>query len=194
MTNYKCTQKHMNLDDRIFIEKSLDKGIPFKEIAVNLRKDPTTISKEVKKHFSVITRNSFGSKNACQLKQHCERRKVCGKLACHKRCASCGSLCNSYCPDFVLSTCYKLLSPPFVCNACDKKTHCRFEKRYYRASVAHSSYRTLLSTSREGINLSPQDLEQLDALVTPLIHQGQSIRSEERRGGQHCRNRWGRVD
>lgn len=173
--NSKSNQKHMALDDRIYIEKSLDKGLSFKDIATALKKDPTTIGKEIKKHFSVTSRNTYGSKNVCQLKQHCERRKVCGNIVCEKRCSFCGSVCNSYCPDFVPDTCPKLFKPPFVCNACERKSPCRLEKHYYRASVAHSSYRTLLSTSREGINLSHEDLEQLDALVTPLIHKGQSI-------------------
>lgn len=166
----------MNLDDRIFIEKSLDKGLSFKEIASELKKDPTTISKEVKKHFSLIPLNTHRyNQNICQLKQHCMRKKVCRKLNCDKLCKFCGHICNSYCADFVPQVCNRILKPPFVCNACERKSPCRFEKHYYRASVAHSKYRTLLSTSREGINLSNEDLEQLDALITPLIHKGQSI-------------------
>ncbi|WP_159413170.1 helix-turn-helix domain-containing protein, partial [Ruminiclostridium josui] len=33
-------QKHLTLDNRIFIEKSLDNNMPFKEIAKYLCKDP----------------------------------------------------------------------------------------------------------------------------------------------------------
>lgn len=43
-------QKHLCLEDRIFIENSLNKGCTFKDIAKYLCKDPTTISKEVKAH------------------------------------------------------------------------------------------------------------------------------------------------
>ena len=43
-------QKHLTLEDRIYIEESLDKGISFKDIARFLCKDPTTISKEVRAH------------------------------------------------------------------------------------------------------------------------------------------------
>ena len=42
----------MTLDDRIEIQECLDRGIPFKAIAGKLGKDPTTISKEVKKHLT----------------------------------------------------------------------------------------------------------------------------------------------
>lgn len=43
-------QKHLSLEDRIYIENELNKGTSFKDIARFLCKDPTTISKEVKAH------------------------------------------------------------------------------------------------------------------------------------------------
>ena len=43
-------QKHLTLEDRIYIENELNKGTSFKDIARFLCKDPTTISKEVKAH------------------------------------------------------------------------------------------------------------------------------------------------
>ena len=42
--------KHLTLDERNFIEQELAKNTTFREIAMYLSKDPTTISKEVKKH------------------------------------------------------------------------------------------------------------------------------------------------
>ena len=44
------TQKHMTMDQRIIIEKGLDQGSSIRSIALQLGKDPTTISKEIKKH------------------------------------------------------------------------------------------------------------------------------------------------
>ena len=43
-------QKHLTLENRIYIENELNKGTSFKDIAKFLCKDPTTISKEVKTH------------------------------------------------------------------------------------------------------------------------------------------------
>ena len=40
-------QKHLTLEDRKYIEKSLNEELAFKEIARYLCKDPTTISKEI---------------------------------------------------------------------------------------------------------------------------------------------------
>lgn len=42
--------KHLTLDERNFIEQELAKNTSFREIAKYLGKDPTTISKEVRKH------------------------------------------------------------------------------------------------------------------------------------------------
>jgi IS30 family transposase len=45
--------KHMTIDDRLEIQGCLDRGMTFKAIARRIGKDPTTVSKEVKKHFTV---------------------------------------------------------------------------------------------------------------------------------------------
>ena len=45
MSNYiPGNQKHLTLNDRIYIENELAKGTSFKDIATFLCKDPTTIS------------------------------------------------------------------------------------------------------------------------------------------------------
>lgn len=56
--------KHMTLDDRIEIQECLNKSISFKDIGRRISKDPTTISKEVKKHLIVYT-NSFTATDKC---------------------------------------------------------------------------------------------------------------------------------
>jgi IS30 family transposase len=43
----------MTIDDRLEIQACLDRGMAFKAIARRIGKDPTTVSKEVKKHFTV---------------------------------------------------------------------------------------------------------------------------------------------
>jgi IS30 family transposase len=54
MPDLKTTKnKHMTLDDRQEIQECLDKGMTFKAIGRRIRKDQTTISKEVKKHIEV---------------------------------------------------------------------------------------------------------------------------------------------
>lgn len=76
MNNSKtATQKHMTLDDRISIEKGLDQHLSLRSIALQLGKDPTTISKEIKKHRSFQEHNRFNEPaNKCALAKDCKRK------------------------------------------------------------------------------------------------------------------------
>jgi transposase, IS30 family len=170
-------QRHMSLDDRIYIQQALEKGLSFKDIAKFLCKDPTTISKEVKKHRLFKQRNTFaathsGCKNraTCTLTNVCNRPIPCGK----KRCANC-SQCKLRCKQFIKDECPKIKRAPHVCNGCETKMQCRFDKYFYKAVAAQDHYKSLLSASRDGINISEAALYDLDALVEPLILRGQSI-------------------
>ena len=65
-------QKHLTLDNRVFIEKSLDLDMTLKDIAKPLCKDPSTISKEIKKHRTFHPHNDLhlkGPINRCIHKQ-----------------------------------------------------------------------------------------------------------------------------
>ena len=44
------THSHLTLSDRIYIEQALERRMKFKEIAVFIGKDPTTVSKEIRRH------------------------------------------------------------------------------------------------------------------------------------------------
>ena len=171
-------QKHLTQENRITIETGLNAGRSMRSIAQEVGKDPSTISKEVKKHRIFPPRNTFkeGS-NRCALRRECTRKNVCNSSAvsCRKKCKHC-SRCNSLCPDFVLDDfhCPKLDRAPFVCNACRKKSGCQLQKSYYRAVKAHNEYRSVLVESRRGLNISEEDLARLDEIVSPLILQGQS--------------------
>jgi IS30 family transposase len=51
--SYEKKNKHLTYDERLEIQECLYKGITFKDIARRVGKDPTTISKEVKRHLTV---------------------------------------------------------------------------------------------------------------------------------------------
>jgi IS30 family transposase len=168
-------QRHLTLENRIYLEKGLDNGMAFKEIAKYLCKDPTTISKEIKKHRLLTERNSFNSPNQCMYKRDCHLKNVCKRpIPCQKECRSCVA-CNNRCDKFVLENCVTTQRAPYVCNACHKKAQCRMDKYFYKALTANKQYKTMLSSTREGINMSQEQLQSLDEMITPLIHQGQSL-------------------
>lgn len=176
--NFSANYKHLSLDHRISIEKGLDQHLSLRSIALSLGKDPTTISKEIKKHLTLHQHNHFNEpRNKCTFFKDCKKKHICHSFApvCKKMCRLC-RLCNSHCPDFIPRSyhCPKLDKAPFVCNGCHKKNSCRLDKAFYKASSAHRQYRTLLVESRTGINISPEHLLLLDELISPLILQGHS--------------------
>jgi IS30 family transposase len=65
---------------------------------------------------------------------------------------------------------------PYVCpQGCRKRAFCGYPKCSYGAGDAHDAYLSRLKSSREGIGVSAKELEAMDALVTPLVKQGQSF-------------------
>ena len=71
-------QKHLSLQDRLYIEKALSEGTSFKDIARFLCKDPSTISKEVKKHrlSDWYHKGTFyNAHNFCIHRYHCRKNE-----------------------------------------------------------------------------------------------------------------------
>lgn len=172
-------QKHLTIEDRIYIQNELDKGTSFKDIARFLCKDPTTISKEVKARRASdwFHKGTFlNAKNFCTKRFRCKKTNACNKiLLCGVKCASCPT-CNQTCPDFQKECCSKLDRAPYVCNGCSKKiNHCTIAHKYtYNARFADRKYRECLKDSRSGIAMTRQELHKKDKIITPLIAQGQS--------------------
>lgn len=172
-------QKHLTIEDRIYIQNELDKGTSFKDIARFLCKDPTTISKEVKARRASdwFHKGTFlNAKNFCTKRFRCKKTNACNKiLLCGVKCASCPT-CNQTCPDFQKERCSKLDRAPYVCNGCSKKiNHCTIAHKYtYNARFADRKYRECLKDSRSGIAMTRQELHKKDKSITPLIAQGQS--------------------
>ena len=55
-TNKGSKHKHLTLDDRIKIQEMLGSGENLKSIAIELNKDPGTVSKEIRKHILIKER------------------------------------------------------------------------------------------------------------------------------------------
>lgn len=171
--------KHLTLEEKEIISQSLTNGMNFKEIGILISRHPSTIAREVMRHKeSVKKRVSFsGSLNhTCQHMRDCSIKNLCSSCTNIKFCKNCIQRdCTSFCKKHTQVFCHLASKPPYVCNSCNRKSSCYFEKFYYRASSAHKAYLSTLKESREGINLEPWELGELDDLVSPLILQGQSI-------------------
>lgn len=177
-TKQKGNQKHLTLSQRIDVEKGLLNGDSFASMARRLDKDPSTISKEIRRNAKIVERKDkkftpipCKNRKACKLKYLCENN--CNHLC--KMCTEPNLRCIDICPTYIPTECEKLKKPPYVCNGCAKRGGCLMDKRVYSSKYADDLYRDLLVSSREGINQTPESIMKLDNLVSPLIKKGQSI-------------------
>ena len=173
-------QKHFTLDARIKIQKIITEHrdefgnltILLKDIGNMLENDPSTISKEVKKHriFKPAKElESFRAYNSI-----CENFKECTipyndgyytKAALLKVNCRCIKRCNN----FKEIICPNLKKFPWVCNGCPQHIKCRLNKYYYYSDIAQKDYLLTLKESREGINLTSDEFNELDHLITSQL-------------------------
>lgn len=173
--HFKEYQKHLTLSDRIYIEQSLLNRKSFKSIAEFLRKDPTTVSKEIKRS-AVTEHQTWKICRICANYTKCQKHFVCGDCDCLMSCKKCvRKHVWELCDGFEKLSCSMQNKPPYVCNGCFKVKQCNLEQRIYRARVAQKKYEATLHNSRRGINLSKSELLMLDEMITPLVLRGQPL-------------------
>ena len=168
--------KHMTLEERIQIASGLEMKKTIYQIAEELQRDCSTISREIRKHSVTVGRGAaYRIKNRCVHRTSCKLYTICeDKPDCIQRCSTC-SHCNENCKDFVEEKCKRLSFPPYVCNGCEKRSVCVLLKTYYEPQKANTDYRELLSEARQGYNMTTMELRNVDLEVSPLIKNGQSI-------------------
>lgn len=167
----KKTIKHFTMDDRIRIEALLKEDFSIRYIADRTNKSPSSVSRELKKHTIIHSPKSCD----CIFSKDCSNKHVCGASSCNKKCKSC-SKAKKYCPDYSQAFCDTRLAHPLkLCNSCHKRPFCHFESAYYSASNAHQQYRHTLVNSRNGFDLTSEQLIQINDVVSPLVRRGQSI-------------------
>lgn len=163
--------KHLSWKDRKEIEFGIIKSKSFADIAGIIGKDKTTVSKEIRRNSYSVKKGAVGrSFNDCIHKSTCNHKvkglycSDCGTLTCN-RC----NKCYKYCSRYIKLECPKLEKPPYVCNGCSNRSRCTLEKQIYDPNLADKKYRSTLSESRQGILATPEEIEYLNKLLTPLI-------------------------
>ena len=152
----KTLNAHMSYSDRQTIEKGIFNKSPKKAIANTIGKDPSTVGKEIRLHRSKAY--------TCQLALECASYKKCK----HDR------KCSSKCLDYVSFKCSRRDVSPGACNGCDKYSACRFTKYRYDASIAQNEYEKSLKESRQGFNITKDEIKRIGEIVKPLLDKGQS--------------------
>lgn len=76
----------------------------------------------------------------------------------------------------VVNKCPFLQKTPYVCNTCKQKNKCQKHHIYYNAKVAQENYEKKLSESRQGVNITPEHIDEIERIIVPLIkYKKQSI-------------------
>lgn len=152
----KYDNTHLTLQDRQIIQKGIESRSSKVAIAQTIGKDPTTVAKEIRKHRDLKRRNAFNQKHICvHIKE------------CHG--------CKRKCSRYEEQKCSKRDRSPGACNKCPDISKCRLDKYFYNANAAHEQYKYELVASREGINITESQRDEIANIIVPLINQGQSI-------------------
>ena len=175
-------RKHMDKDSRVIIEEGIRRGDSARKIAREAGVSPSTVTREVKANRTLKEKKRAPGAN---LSVRCARRKECPRVG--TACAGCSSRavrcrdcrtrsCIDACPDFELLMCPVTERWPYVCpEGCRKRQTCSYPRSRYRAEEAQAAHDARLASSREGIDLTADELERLNAVVAPLVGQGWSF-------------------
>lgn len=150
--------KHLNLKQRIKIEDLLNKRYRKFEIANELNKSQSTISREINKHVLIKPHNPLKNDNTYNCKYFIN-------------CKVCSEKCKIYQP----ISCIERDRNIGACNECKKIKTCNLDKYIYIAQKAQEQYEYTLKDSRQGVNLNSSELFELAHIICPLIKKGQSI-------------------
>jgi len=148
--------KHFTLEERRIILMGITNGSTKVSIANTLGKEKSTVGKEIKLHRELRYKSTLPSQ--CSNYKQCTHHRVC----------------TNGCPDYKKHYCKRRDRSPGACNGCEKYKSCRFDKYYYSPEDAHKEYRNDLVDSRTGVNLTLSEVQELGAIVKPLIEQGHS--------------------
>lgn len=148
---------HLTFEERCKIEELLNKRLRKYEIAKELNRTQSTISREINSHKNFHMHTDYSN----------------NYYSCvyFKNCKTCDHRCKFFKP-IICKDRDKFYG---ACNNCEKVKNCKLDKYFYRATRAEKDYRYHLSESRKGINMDENDLYNLAYLICPLIRQGQSI-------------------
>ena len=147
---------HLSLEDRKKIQEGIENELTKVEIAKNIGKDPTTVSKEIKNRRKLKPRNPFNNPITCTKFKDCR-------------------ICHGKCSEYEEIKCLRRDRKVGACNLCPKISKCRLDKYFYYAKQAHENYLYTLSDSREGVNLTTKEMLNIVDIIKPLLKKGQSV-------------------
>lgn len=160
---------HLTHEQRVLIEDRLNHNYSFRQIAEELGKTTSTVSREVKKNAIVI----MNKNNDCVKFKTCTHKNMCAEKDCIICCSKCGKIdCRKYCSDYSARQCLKKKNNPYVCNGCSQKSQCSYRRMMYKSHEAQKNYIENLKERRQGYDITNEQLAIINDLASPLIKQG----------------------
>lgn len=152
----------LTIDDRINLQAAIVKGNSLRDICKLLKKDRTTIYRELTHYY--IVKESNHSCSHCSKMQFCRDNGIVFPRPLKA------------CPDYIPRRCEKNKKFPYVCNGCYMNSQCHHSKRYYDCTKAEAmSLQNRVSTRKRKL-LSKDQISYINKIVSPLIKEkGQSI-------------------
>ena len=165
----------MTLSERVAIEAGIYAHKTLTEIAERIGKSRRHVSEELRKNGTRVPgEHPFGK--SCHNATSCKRTGLCGREGCSRRCCACREVnCQTVCGAFRTGPCKQLQKLPYVCNICTNRRKCKMDRVYYMAQQADAMAKRRYSQARSKPQLRGEEMDALDALVTPLIKKGQPL-------------------
>jgi len=178
------SEKHyrqLKLKQRELIEEGLNVKKSISAIAREIGVSPSTVTREIMRNRRDDgyrkTGNSWGNGNTCINRRHCTKTALCKHCTSPKAkdCSSCAKgKCMGICTEFKEELCGAVANSPHVCNGCGNGG-CRLHRYRYSARDAQASADTRSREAREGIDITPEELERGVAIIRAGIEKGQGI-------------------
>lgn len=173
--------KQLRIKDRKIIEDGLNVSLSISAIAREIGVSAGTISREIMRNRRDDgyrkKGNSWGNNNICVNRQKCTVTSLCKSCTSpkSKSCSSCAKgKCMGICERYEEQTCGAIANSPHVCNGCGNGG-CRLHRYRYNAKEAQALADTRSREAREGIDVTPEDLEKSTAIIKAGIKKGQGI-------------------
>jgi IS30 family transposase len=172
--------KHLDSEKRRLIEQGLNEKKTFTTIARQIGVGVSTIRREILRnrrcdHASYSKgkdRTDCAHLKSCKIKALCAEDFFCEKRLC-KRCQM--RICQDICLEYIRRICDSTEKAPFVCNACEHYGRCTLERWRYSADAAQAAADRRAHDSRSGIDMTADEMKQLEATIRAGFAKGQSI-------------------
>ncbi|MDY3949107.1 MAG: IS30 family transposase [Eggerthella lenta] len=168
---------HLDLTQRRQIENGLNQQDSLTGIARTVGVDASTVRREIlrNRRDDGMSTSKGKDKNDCAFLKSCKVRGLCEDGCESRLCRRCHMPCQAICPEYAKRTCKTTERAPFVCNACGRYAHCTVNRFKYSAESADAASRRRARESRDGIDLTAEEMELLIENVREGLAKGQSV-------------------